>query len=333
MSASALKSLDKRILVPDDMESFFHVLLYFAIRYVTHNWPDVGCFIDLYFDACQYYDGAFYGGEKKLWAMRLGELTTPRGYLLVFFFPRPSPPPQPQKTGPKDVARHASAPDINAKADVSAGDGDADQSDEDHWQDVEENLCKESTLDTEERSTGSSQEPAASQPPFPRRTSAQLQRHPLNQLLAEYLSYLRAYYTLYVPLEQKELEGCRGNQQGAIVREEAVSDKANEPDMFQFFFGDLVAKTPLVPTANPEISEAEKARLAMLAEKLADPEEMERLLMTHSKAWPRAPDRVPDQLRRDYSSDNETTLQSKRTRESAELETEEPSSKRSRSMR
>ncbi|KAI8968615.1 hypothetical protein BD414DRAFT_582105 [Trametes punicea] len=31
------EKLDKRILVPDDMESFFHVLLYFAIRYVTQT--------------------------------------------------------------------------------------------------------------------------------------------------------------------------------------------------------------------------------------------------------------------------------------------------------
>ncbi|KAI8970802.1 hypothetical protein BD414DRAFT_540688 [Trametes punicea] len=342
MSASALKSLDKRILVPDDMESFFHVLLYFAIRYVTHNCPDVGRFMDLYFDGCQRHDGAFYGGEKKLLAMRHGELTTPLGDHLVFFFPRSNLPLQPQITGSENVASHASTREVNDQADVSAGDGDAHQSDEAHCQDVEEDLREESTLalDTEERSTGNSQEPAASQPPSPRHAPVQLQPHPVNELLAEYLSYLRAYYTLYLPMKPKELEDLRNHQlnrslttQGAVIREETVDDKPEDPDFADFLRKNSVAKTPRVATHSTEISEAEKARLAVLAEKLADPEVMECLLMTHVEALPRAPDLVPDQLPPDYRPDHEPTLQSKRTRETAQLETQEPASKRSRSLR
>ncbi|KAI0359590.1 hypothetical protein OH77DRAFT_1395667, partial [Trametes cingulata] len=65
MSASSLMNTSKRIIVQDDMESFFHLLLYFAIRYLPHNCGDVGRFMDSYFDGHELEDGVYYGGEKK----------------------------------------------------------------------------------------------------------------------------------------------------------------------------------------------------------------------------------------------------------------------------
>ncbi|KAI0333035.1 hypothetical protein GY45DRAFT_1245657, partial [Cubamyces sp. BRFM 1775] len=50
MSANALRHPSKRIIVQDDMESLFHLLLYKAIRYLPHNCSEVGRFVEKYFD-------------------------------------------------------------------------------------------------------------------------------------------------------------------------------------------------------------------------------------------------------------------------------------------
>ncbi|KAI0827947.1 hypothetical protein BC628DRAFT_126666 [Trametes gibbosa] len=50
MSAMALMTPGKEIKVADELESFFHVLLYFAIRFVYHNCENVVDFMHEYFD-------------------------------------------------------------------------------------------------------------------------------------------------------------------------------------------------------------------------------------------------------------------------------------------
>ncbi|KAI0368440.1 hypothetical protein BV20DRAFT_463505 [Pilatotrama ljubarskyi] len=101
MSASSLLNTSKRIIVQDDMESFFHILLYFAIRFVPHNCQDVAQFMDIYFDGHTHENGVYFGGEKKLNSMRNGLVTTLKGDVLTFFVRHP----------PRDL-RAANAPSL-----------------------------------------------------------------------------------------------------------------------------------------------------------------------------------------------------------------------------
>ena len=77
MSAQLLTDPYKGSVLQDDLESFLHVLLYFAIRYFKHNCPlnNVGRFMYEYFDGAIYApsDG-WTSGEKKLRVMETGEL-------------------------------------------------------------------------------------------------------------------------------------------------------------------------------------------------------------------------------------------------------------------
>ncbi|KAH9889422.1 hypothetical protein C8Q73DRAFT_707508 [Cubamyces lactineus] len=84
MSASALSQPSKRIIVQDDVESFFHLVLYYAIRFIPHNCLNVGNFMEMYFDGHVEENGIYYGGFDKFNSMVNGELTTPRGIPLFF---------------------------------------------------------------------------------------------------------------------------------------------------------------------------------------------------------------------------------------------------------
>ncbi|RPD57788.1 hypothetical protein L227DRAFT_655338 [Lentinus tigrinus ALCF2SS1-6] len=76
MSALALNDRTRAIIVPDELESLFHVLLYYAIRFLPHNCPDavVGKFLHLYFDDFTDGDGQFNCGQMKYFAMKTGEI-------------------------------------------------------------------------------------------------------------------------------------------------------------------------------------------------------------------------------------------------------------------
>ena len=76
MSALALNDPTKVIVVPDELESIFHVLLWFAVRFLPHNLPkaSVGEFLVDYFD--DYTDNKHYFtcGHLKWTSMRHGEI-------------------------------------------------------------------------------------------------------------------------------------------------------------------------------------------------------------------------------------------------------------------
>ena len=123
MSVHTLVDATRLIEIPDDLESFFHVLIYFAIRFLPHNLPDdaVGRFLYNYFD--DYTDGlsGFTCGPGKYNAIMRGviDLTTIAGSTvsdevrqqrpLVFFAPRATPsngnaPPTTNPSDGKDAA-------------------------------------------------------------------------------------------------------------------------------------------------------------------------------------------------------------------------------------
>ncbi|KAI0631771.1 hypothetical protein C8Q77DRAFT_158845 [Trametes polyzona] len=72
MSAAVLDDHGKAIEVSDELESFFHVLLYYAIRYLKSNCIDVGIFIEDYFDSHAFENGKCFCGQAKRQVVREG---------------------------------------------------------------------------------------------------------------------------------------------------------------------------------------------------------------------------------------------------------------------
>ncbi|KAI0641114.1 hypothetical protein C8Q79DRAFT_991709 [Trametes meyenii] len=67
LSVSALDHpTRKQTTIKDELESFFHVLLYFSVRFLRHNCSDVGAFMHDYFDGYRVWGGTYLGGYMKL---------------------------------------------------------------------------------------------------------------------------------------------------------------------------------------------------------------------------------------------------------------------------
>ena len=80
MSVELLTDPNKCVEVPDDLESFFLVLLYYAIRYLDSNIENVGDYIEEFFDTVSLKGGMYTVGHAKRGVMkRYGELTTIAG--------------------------------------------------------------------------------------------------------------------------------------------------------------------------------------------------------------------------------------------------------------
>ncbi|KAI9061471.1 hypothetical protein FKP32DRAFT_1594454 [Trametes sanguinea] len=74
MSSAVLSDHKKDIEISDELESFFHVTLYYAVRYLKSNCTDVGGFIEGYFDTYTVEKDTYKCGEKKARAMGDGVL-------------------------------------------------------------------------------------------------------------------------------------------------------------------------------------------------------------------------------------------------------------------
>ncbi|KAI0742350.1 hypothetical protein C8Q80DRAFT_1108437, partial [Daedaleopsis nitida] len=79
MSAAALFEPRKAIIIADDIESFFHVVIYYAIRYLCHSCTNAYDFIRDYFDGCTLRGQVPVCGTKKRTAMKHGELEDSNG--------------------------------------------------------------------------------------------------------------------------------------------------------------------------------------------------------------------------------------------------------------
>ncbi|KAI0935014.1 hypothetical protein AcV7_003930 [Taiwanofungus camphoratus] len=75
MSARLLNDANKAAEIEDELESFFHVLLYNGVRYLRHNCEDVGAFLSRFFDAARIYAGNYICGDAKMSAMWQGRIT------------------------------------------------------------------------------------------------------------------------------------------------------------------------------------------------------------------------------------------------------------------
>ncbi|KAI9069641.1 hypothetical protein FKP32DRAFT_1616900 [Trametes sanguinea] len=71
--------------VADELESFFHVLLHYAVRLLRHNVYDVRVFVSQYFDGSALdANGHRHCSLLKFVAMRHGRIDLPGGYVLKF---------------------------------------------------------------------------------------------------------------------------------------------------------------------------------------------------------------------------------------------------------
>lgn len=72
--SAILMSTPGRCDLEDDLEAFFHVLLYMGVRYLKHNFVDVGGFMSKFFDDANYHDGRMSCGTLKMGTMRSAEI-------------------------------------------------------------------------------------------------------------------------------------------------------------------------------------------------------------------------------------------------------------------
>ncbi|OBZ74091.1 hypothetical protein A0H81_06327 [Grifola frondosa] len=74
MSARILNNKSRPPTIQDELESFFYVLVYYGVRYLNHNYEDVGGFFNCFFDSHTYNNGEYACGQSKLRAMEGGTI-------------------------------------------------------------------------------------------------------------------------------------------------------------------------------------------------------------------------------------------------------------------
>ncbi|RPD53824.1 hypothetical protein L226DRAFT_617358 [Lentinus tigrinus ALCF2SS1-7] len=76
MSWYILTYTDQPVTIPDELESFVHVLIYAAVRLVDHIYPDIRGFIEYYFDGYVVTEDSSYGCPSgKSYCIVQGQLT------------------------------------------------------------------------------------------------------------------------------------------------------------------------------------------------------------------------------------------------------------------
>ncbi|KAJ8463715.1 hypothetical protein ONZ51_g10075 [Trametes cubensis] len=86
MSVALLNDHNKPVEICDELEAFFNVILYYAVRYFMSNLdePQVGAFIDEYFDQFNCYDNEWRCGFRKEAVLSNGVLKTGDGTKVLF---------------------------------------------------------------------------------------------------------------------------------------------------------------------------------------------------------------------------------------------------------
>ncbi|KAI0324060.1 hypothetical protein GY45DRAFT_469684 [Cubamyces sp. BRFM 1775] len=88
LSVSMLTENPKTVEIPDELESYLHVLLYFSVRYLHSDCKDPAEFIESYFDSYTFQDGLYTCGLKKMRVIKTaGRLETRMGVPLMFYSP------------------------------------------------------------------------------------------------------------------------------------------------------------------------------------------------------------------------------------------------------
>ncbi|KAI8976568.1 hypothetical protein BD414DRAFT_445984 [Trametes punicea] len=83
MSVFLINEPKKAVDIPDELEAFFHVLLYYSVRYLRSNCQDVPLYMEHYFEAYRIENGQYQCGAGKSSTMENGRLkiSDKNGYL------------------------------------------------------------------------------------------------------------------------------------------------------------------------------------------------------------------------------------------------------------
>ncbi|KAI0660068.1 hypothetical protein C8Q70DRAFT_1132735 [Cubamyces menziesii] len=85
MSVAMLTENSKVVEIADELESFFHVILYNAVRYLASNCTNAGAFIEDFFDTYKEEDGQLFCGDRKETAIKeKGRILLPSNIPLRF---------------------------------------------------------------------------------------------------------------------------------------------------------------------------------------------------------------------------------------------------------
>ncbi|KAI0663935.1 hypothetical protein C8Q70DRAFT_210273 [Cubamyces menziesii] len=285
LSANSLSCPSKRIIVQDDMESIFHLLVYQAIRYLPHNCFDVGRFADQYFDGYeQDLRGVYYGGRVKITAMREGVLRDPLSHPLIFYV---SEPPSPETTTSQDSSTPEDAPATGHVA-------------------IEDGPSSHSSASTNVEPGSHSTTPETSQPS----TKETPALHPINNLFNDMLRCLKAHYTLNVPeilTSSSSADVDSDDDTTAPIRDHMGILEDYEDDL-----DDVTAMEPTLSAVPPlaDLSPAARAKLEAEAGQLGSHRAMGKLFLRYYlqvNKWPKV-DRVPDKLPEKYHRRDERRI-------------------------
>ncbi|OSD00269.1 hypothetical protein PYCCODRAFT_1414661 [Trametes coccinea BRFM310] len=303
-SAMALDNPKKRILVEDDMESFFHLIFYFALRFLPHNCNDVGRYMEQYFNGHQKYLGALLGGQEKLASMKSGRLTTLRYTPLKFYVPR----------------QHAPCGTVDTPPSSSKSPGEARRTVTNrHAARIPHPINKFFSAFLKRiharytlyYRTQDKARPAIKRNDIP---------EPVDPLIEANMVILRRMLDDFVGARKPKSSDIRA---GAPSTHSGFSRMPPGPSTVQ---------SPGVQDS----SDVTNKEIAALAAELGDQQAMIRLIVKHLRGdggWPAFVDRIPDQLPPYYKPGYDTALGTKRTADSAQLTADAPPSKRFRSAR
>ena len=111
MSVYTLNHPSEAIGIPDELESFFYILLYFAIRFFRHNSENVPRYMHHYFDGFEGDEGEYFCGIAKRETMTAGMILVEDGEQLNFDVP--------PDAFADCQAGHAGIPSSSANPDIS----------------------------------------------------------------------------------------------------------------------------------------------------------------------------------------------------------------------
>ena len=128
MSVKALDDSRKQIDIPDELESFFHVMLYEACQFLDNTCVSLEEFMSRYFDDSHRHKLDFYCGGLKRNTMLLGEIRCPEGNPFHFIQSRPKKPlparaPPPSKNITTSLSPIAEASDVSPASDAPVDEG------------------------------------------------------------------------------------------------------------------------------------------------------------------------------------------------------------------
>ncbi|EJF57404.1 hypothetical protein DICSQDRAFT_174046, partial [Dichomitus squalens LYAD-421 SS1] len=285
MSAHALNDPHRRIVIQDELESFFHVLLYYAIRFLPHNLQDecVGKFLTDYFDDYSIYDGYCICGRAKHDAMVNGfiDLRTYHGNqddktknILKFLWPTPPAKPTPTAgsrgqspcPSPRSSPSPAERPSASSNSNIPSGRSPSPQF---------------SAID------GSDLTPLNSD------DSAPEEEHPINEIISELLTWFRAYYALDTPAQSTKQKARKENISNQFDIEQYLKEflsRANDNESGS-------GEDP--PEPDLSTAQSEEHKYVKLRKNLDSHTAIIKLFLTTlgSRAWPlkdKGPDKKPE---------------------------------------